>query len=330
MRYIIAFDGGGTKSHYCIFDLTGKLVYNKIVGGSNHQSLGINHTKTVLSKLFEESLQDLDLFPDQIAFAYLGISGADLESDYVKLNDICEDVFHDIPFKVVNDAWLVLRSGLKTPYGAVAISGTGTNSAAINRQGQRAILRSLGFTLGIYGGGLDIAREGLHYAFRADELTGENTILQQKIPQLLGVGEMNDVVDLFYPTMKIDRIKFGEITKLVFECAESNDKISISILERIGNILGLQTGGVIRQLNMQTEEVPVVIGGSVFQNESRILVSAFTNCIHKVCPKAEVIKPKYKPVVGAFLFGLDELQLNQSEFVEQNLEESGLSYGQRN
>lgn len=330
MRYIIAFDGGGTKSHFCVFDLLGNVCFNKIVGGSNHQSSGLNHTKSVLSRLYEEAKQELDLFPDEIGYAYLGISGADLESDFKKLNDICEEVFVDVPFKVVNDAWLVLRSGLKTPCGAVAISGTGTNAAAIDRLGNRAILRSLGFTLGIYGGGLDIAREGLHYSFRADELTSPPTILQQRIPKLLGVSEMKDVIDLFYPEMKINRIKFGEITKLVFECADEGDPISVSILERIGTVLGLQTGGVIRQLHMEEEAVPIVIGGSVFQNSSKILVSEFSKSVKGICPKSSIIKPAYHPVVGAFLSALDELHLSQSVLIDNNLEESGLCYEKRN
>ena len=39
------------------------------------------------------------------------------------------------------------------------------------------MLRSLGYALGNYGGGGDITQEALHFAFRADEKTGPDTLL---------------------------------------------------------------------------------------------------------------------------------------------------------
>ncbi len=319
MKYIIAVDGGGTKTEIAVLDLDGKLYYEEIGPGCNYVAIGKDKFSEVISELYLNVIKSLNIFPNEIELIYLGLSGADLESDFLRLNNTCAEIFKKVPFKIVNDAWLIMRSGLDKPYGAVAISGTGTNSAAINKDGKRAILRSLGFTLGIYGGGLDIAREALHYAFRADELTYRDTMLKEEIPKLLNLKEMNEVVELFYPVKRIDKVKFGEITGLVNKCAIKGDQVSIEILARNGKFVGLQTTGVIRQLKMENEKVPVVIGGRVFQSESPVFLNEFTKYLHEICPKADIVNSKYKPVFGAYLSALDELGIKQTINHTKNL-----------
>ncbi|MDO9628850.1 MAG: BadF/BadG/BcrA/BcrD ATPase family protein [Acholeplasmataceae bacterium] len=322
MKYIIAYDGGGTKTHFTIFDHYGNLKYEKIGSGCNHASTDGHLFQSVIENLFNEGKNELSISNDEISFIFLGLSGADLESDFIKLNKACKSIFHEIPFKVVNDAWIVMRSGLKSPYVAVAISGTGTNSAAMNHLGEKAILRSLGFTLGIYGGGLDIAREALHYAFRADEMTHMDTMLKNEIPLIFNLKEMSEVVDLFYPVTRVTKKEYGTITALVNKCAVLGDLVSIEILSRLASFVGEQTAGVMKKVGIDQEIVPVVIGGKVFSGEAKYYLESFEATLKKECPKSYIVKPKYQPVVGAYLFALDELGIKQDEKIENNLDES--------
>ena len=319
MKYIIAFDGGGTKTDIAVLNLVGKLVYEEAGKGCNHNSMYGDNFKEVIEGLFSNAMKSLKISNEDIEFVFLGISGADLESDFIKLNKIGKEIFKDIPFKIVNDAWIILRSGLESSFGAVAISGTGTNSAAINKDGKTAILRSLGFTLGNYGGGLDISREALHYAFRADELTNEPTMLQDEIPKIFGYKTMSETLDLFYPKNMVGKVKLGKITEVVIKCAMLGDSVSQDILIKIGKFIGLQTGGVIKQVGLENSEVPVVVGGRVFSSLSPLLLDEFKTNLHRICPKAYIVYPKYKPVIGAFLSALDELNIKQSDNINYNL-----------
>lgn len=154
MKHIIAYDGGGTKTHIAVFDEIGHLLYENIGAGCDHVLSDNKVYKANIENLFLDALSQLKLDKKEINYIFLGLSGADIASDFMVLNKVCHEIFGAIPFKIVNDAWIIMRSGLKSAYGAVAISGTGTNSAAIGKHGKKAILRSLGYTLGIYGGGL--------------------------------------------------------------------------------------------------------------------------------------------------------------------------------
>lgn len=320
---ILAIDGGGTKTDLGIFDREGHILYRTIGPGCSHQSLGIHTYEEVVKMLLDEALRELNMNLDDLSYAHLGLTGADTEEDFDKLNRATKHLLGHIPFTVENDAWLVLRSGLKKPHGAVCISGTGTNAAAIHINGKHAILRSLGFILGIYGGGLDIAREALHFAFRADELTYKPTRLTQEIPKIFHLDAMEKMIPLLYPKNVLTREQMGMMTALVFQLSDEGDLVCQEILDKIAVYLGHQTAGVIKQIDAVDEMIPVVIGGRVFKDGNERLKTKMFEVLKQDIPNAYLVQPKYSPMVGAYLRALDHLHIEQTDSIENHLKESG-------
>jgi len=255
MRYIFAFDGGGSKTRINVIDMAGNILFDQTTTGSNIVSIGNDSFTNIIGGLFNQAKREMNIDVREIELVYLGLSGADLESDYHRLYETCSPIFNEVKHVIVNDAWIILRSGLQESCGAVCICGTGTNSAAISKSGDKAILRSLSYTLGTRGGGLDIARDALHYAFRSEELTFTKTRLEDELPDHLGVNSMKDVLELFYPKMTISKQLFGSITGLVSDLAVEKDEVAIMILKDIAKHIALQTAGVIKQVKMEQEEV---------------------------------------------------------------------------
>ena len=322
MKYIIAIDGGGTKTRINVMNKSGVILFDYITTGSNIVSVGNEVFTNIINSLFNQAKKFLRIENKDIELVYLGLSGADLESDYTRLSEVCFPIFKSIKYIIVNDAWIILRSGLNESYGAVCICGTGTNSAAISKAGDKAILRSLGYTLGTRGGGLDIARDALHYAFRSEELTFQKTKLESELPKLLNVKDMSGVVDLFYPKT-ISKELFGSITGLVGDLALEGDAVSIMILKDIARHIALQTSGVIKQVGIQNEQVPVVIGGRVFTMKAKVFIEEFTRVLQSEVENATILRPKFSPVVGAYLLALDYLGIAQTGVIEHNLLKSG-------
>lgn len=320
---ILAIDGGGTKTDLGIFDRSGHILYRTIGPGCSHQSLGIHTYEEVVKMLLDEALHALNISLEDLSYAHLGLTGADTEDDFDKLNRATKHLLGSVPFTVENDAWLILRSGLKEAHGAVCISGTGTNAAAIHKNGKSAILRSLGFILGIYGGGLDIAREALHFAFRDNEMTYLPTKLSQEIPKLFHLDTMEKMIPLLYPKNVLSREQLGMITGLVFLLSDEGDQVCQEIIDKMAVYLGHQTAGVIKQIEAEDETFPVVIGGRVFKDGNQRLKDTMLQVLHKEVPKAYFIQPKYSPMVGAYLRALDHLKIEQTKTIEHNLKESG-------
>jgi N-acetylglucosamine kinase-like BadF-type ATPase len=323
MKYIIAIDGGGTKTRVNVVDLEGNIIFDKETTGCNIMAIGDVAFKILFASLFKEVKEVLGLDNEDINQVYLGLSGADLKEDYERLERACKQIFIDVNYTIVNDAWIIMRSGLQDSYGAVCICGTGTNSAATSRTGDKAILRALSFVLGTYGGGLEIAKEALHYAFRADELSYKDTMLRTKIPELLGYKRIREVIPLFYPKRVIDKRTWGSITPLVSECAIKGDQVSIDILVKVATHIALQTLGVMKQVHIENEHVPVVIGGRVFTIEAPIFMETFNRVMLDNAPHSYIVKPRFTPVIGAYLFALDKLRIKQTKEIEQNLMNSG-------
>lgn len=330
MKYIFAVDGGGTKTHLALFDLIGNLIYEVILEGSNHQSLGGKCYQDVIRRGLNLSLEHAKIKREDIVFSFLGLSGADLPGDYELLTKSTQEVLLDIPFQIENDAWIIFRSAVDKPYGAVAIAGTGTNSAAINKDGKKAILNSLGFMFGTYGGGLEIAREAMHYAFRAKELSYRDTRLKTEIPKLFHYANLDEMIHVLYPKMSIHRSEFGKITGLVHQLAYEGDQVSKEILYKNGYTIGEQTCGPIKQVGMQNETFPVVYGGRVFKGQSKVFIHSFQEAVLKECKNAYFIETKFSPVYGAYLYALDHLGIIQNDEINQNLKKRSENYEEKN
>lgn len=319
MKYIIGFDGGGTKTRCVLTDTQGQVLADIIGGPSNYQTIGIQETEKVLRDLFHQVIKDAQVPLDAVVYVFLGLAGADLESDFTTLNQICQGIFEDIPFEVVNDAWLIMRSGTTDPYGAVSIYGTGANAGAINKDGNMFILRALDYHLGGGGGGGEIIADALHYAFRSNELTYKKTALEIEIPKVLNLNSIEELLGKMYPKATISQQELNQIAPLVFKLAKTGDAVSKEILYNHGKKQGEMLKGILLQGEFKKDPFPVIVGGSIYKGESPEFMDAFQEVILQSYPKATFKQSELEPVTGALLFALDKLDCSINQHIFDNL-----------
>ena len=320
----MALDGGGSKTRCILGSLQGKVIVDLTTGPSNHQIIGIEKTTEVILSLYEKILDLGKCQPEDIAYVVLGLAGADTPHDFSLLNKMASDIFSKVPFEVINDAWLIMRSGSNKFYGGVSIYGTGANAASINKQGEMKILRALDYHLGGGGGGNEIALTGLHYAFRSNELTYKKTALEEEIPRLYQLDSMEDLLDILYPVNQFSHKAINRITPLVFELAKKDDEVCKEILVSKGKTQGYMVQGILMQNQMSDCDFPLVLGGSVYTCEDNPFIKAFKKVILKSFPKVHFIKPQLAPIGGGYLIGFDRLKINVSSEI-QTLIHSSLS-----
>lgn len=320
MKYVVGIDGGGTKTRCLIGDLHGNILGDYTLGASNHQTVGKKQARAAIGEVYEKALECSGVGRGDIQYVFLGLAGADLPSDFKLLNGWCSDIFGTLPFQVVNDTWISMRSGLKGTWGAVSICGTGSNAGARHPDGRSITLNALSYALGNYGGGSHMTEKALHYAFRAYEGTGAGTALAGELPKLLGASGMADLLARFYPQKTINDEELKKIPPLVFRLAGDGDGVCQQILIQMGHVLGEMVAGVIRKLGMEAMEVPVVLGGSIYKGDSPLLVDELTTTLHMTAPKAYVNIPSVPPVAGAYLSALDSVMAVPDSAVYENLE----------
>jgi len=321
MRCVAGIDGGGTKTRCLIGDLNGNILGDYTLGASNHQTAGEAQAKAIINDVYLGALEKAKINHKDIKYIYLGLSGADLPSDFDLLNNWCSDIFEETSFQVVNDAWIGMRSGLKGTWGAVSVCGTGSNAGACHPDGRKIILSALSYELGNYGGGGHITEKALHYAFRAYEGTGKETALAKELPRLLGAANMQDLMSKFYPKRLVDDEDLQKVSPLVFKLANDKDCVCQQILIDMGHVLGEMVTGVIKRVGMENLRVPVVLGGSVYKGNNPLLIDELTTTLHREVPNAYLKIPMMPPVAGAYLSALDSIGVVPDSAVYDTLEQ---------
>lgn len=322
MRYVLAIDGGGTKTDSVIGDERGNIIATYRGSASNHQIVGIEETAIVIEQAISNTCNLANIHYSQLSYIFLGIAGADLDYDFNLLTTRLSPSFKGIPFSIVNDSWVALAAGSIEGWGVVSICGTGSNVAAKDKDGNTGILRALSYELGGIRGGNHIISDAMHHACRCDEKTGEYTMLVKYIPVELGCKNMKEVIYKRY-TKKISNESMNKIVKLVFNLANKRDLVCQNILIKMGEELGKQISGLICKLNIQDEKVPIVLAGSIYEKgENMLLLDSLTLSLRKTVPDFELIMLDLPPVAGAYFEALRNIGINVDEEIAEHVRAS--------
>jgi len=310
--WVLGMDAGGTKAHCQIAGDNGVIIGQGFGGPSNYQTVGAENAKKELRTAIEEALGHAELKISDISMAVFGMSGADEEIDFQILRPMVKELMGDVPAKILHDSWIGMKTAVEDMVGIVSICGTGAGHSGRNREGKQLTLRNLDFELGNLGGGSDLVSKALHYAFRSNESTFKKTILEEKIPMIFGVSDMEEVCRKIR-IHGIDREERYRIPVMVFDAADEGDEVSKLLLENMGYEEGLYGGGVASRLGMKEEKFPVVLIGGLFQTGNSILINSYMKAIHQTAPGAYPVIPDKPPVAGAIGLALDLLKNNGEE-----------------
>jgi N-acetylglucosamine kinase-like BadF-type ATPase len=240
---------------------------------------------------------------NQLSYGVLGLSGADEECDFKVLNLCCDEIFGMVPYKVVNDTWIGLRTGAE--FGVVSICGTGAAHAGVSINHNHEILRNIDFETGNRGGGSELVSKALHYAFRSNEGTYTKSLLEEEIIKVFNVSSMDEVCSVVRDDKIADEIIYN-IPKITLELAINGDEVATEIVQEMGYTEGLFASALIKKLKLETEKVPMVLIGGIFKTNHKILIDSYMKAVYKVAPLAYPIIPDTPPVLGALLLAIEE------------------------
>ena len=87
-------------------------------------------------------------------------------------------------------------------------------------------------------------------------------------------------------------------------------------------LISLEMCEAFRRLGLETTDVEVVLGGSVFKGKGPLLVDTVTQVVHRIAPRASIVLPEFEPVVGAVFLALESLGVEVSKAVHANVRAS--------
>jgi N-acetylglucosamine kinase-like BadF-type ATPase len=322
VRYFLGVDAGATKTYAIVGDETGRILALGKGGPGNHQSReGLTGAMASYAAAVDGALGAAGVTAADVAHGALCLAGADYPSDYVLLTEGISARWPALRFSVHNDSFAGLRAGTDRRWGVVSICGTGTNQVGIGKDGRELQVGGMGSIYGDFGGAADVGREAIRVSFLADEQRGPATSLVGIVLEHLGFGSMAELSYALYKGT-YDRALVPRLAPKVFAAANLGDEAAQEILVRMGTALGNSVGGVICQLDLAQDDVQVVMAGSTWKGESPLMIDAFRLAVHRVAPRAKLVRPRYEPVVGAWLLAMEQVGVEVSGAVYAALEQT--------
>jgi N-acetylglucosamine kinase-like BadF-type ATPase len=179
-KYLLAIDGGGTKTEAVVCCENGEVLLRILRGPSNPNDIGVDATVEVLTEMIAELLP---LAADGDCYLFVGLAGAGNHGE--KLREALSQAFPTVRLNVGTDAVNLISGAIAEADGAAIISGTG--SVCYVRLGDTLHrIGGWGYLLDSAGSGYDIGRAALERALMEVDGRREKSSVGEIVERFLG------------------------------------------------------------------------------------------------------------------------------------------------
>jgi len=301
-KYVVAIDGGATKTDMVLCTIDG-TVLNRVIGGStNPNDIGFERSVENLKGMLEKLLENYGGLKAPLYSFYAGLSGGSVGNNIERY----ELVFREMLVNTENiyngsDAINALNSGIGYEDGMILIAGTGS-SLFVRSRGEIKQIGGWGYLLDDAGSGYDIGRKGFCAALRHYDGRGKNTILYDLYSRHLG-GPVYKFIPEIYQKGKQFIASFAP---LVFEAESKGDKVAANIIDECAEELALlaKVGAKHLKESKNLKETgglyKVVLAGGLWKSGDALMKRFKSNLSENFLP----IQPELPPVFGAVIEAL--------------------------
>lgn len=305
-KLILGIDAGATKTMAAASDMKGKILARGKAGSGSFNVLGSEEICENIAAAIFPIIRKLKIGEGfKFQKVAIGMAGLDAPADFKEMKPYIKKYFTKIfprNFTLVNDVVIALHSGTTKGHGVGIIGGTGSNCYGINADGREAYTGGLGHLLSDEGSAYMLGLIALHAATRSFDGRGPKTVLESVMKDHFRVKNFRDITRKVYHE-EFTKSDTGSLAPLVEEAAKKGDKIAQIIMEDAIYELGLMAATVIKKLKMEKQKFDIVTVGGVFEKNEYVYTS-FGRIMKKAAPKARVVKPRNKPVMGAIRLAL--------------------------
>ena len=294
-RYVLAIDGGATKTLAAVLDVDARAVHVDESGPSNQDAVGANAAGEALLQSADRAMRRAGVDDEQLAAAVLAVAGTDTDAIAGHVAARSEQ------WIVVNDVVGAWATATGAQPGVGAISGTGSNVFGVGPDGRTWRAGGWGHVLGDEGSGYWVGVASIHAALADRDGSGPATELSAAAVRFFGVDRVEALAPLVYskPLTK------GEIAKFAVETgrlAEAGDDVARGVYERAAAELAHQIVTVIERTGLGDDgaEFPVGLIGSNYK-AGEPFVDPLRTAVLAAAPSADVTVVDAAPVCGALL-----------------------------
>lgn len=258
MKYLLAFDGGATRTRVGLYSARGELQREAEGGPSNPQARGVSACVRVLTGL-ARALMPAEAAPDCVIAA--GIAGA---GEAGVQESVARALLMELAAERViltHDLTPLLQANVGLGAGIIVIAGTGSSVMARNSGGQVARVGGWGALFGDVGSAHEIALAGLRACAAALDADGYGTALVDALTGAAGLESFGAFKGWVASASKSEVAALASVVSLA---AEQGDSLARDCLEAQAAGLAAQTAQAISSIEL-APNTPVILHGGVFE-----------------------------------------------------------------
>ena len=299
MKYLIGMDGGGTKTKCILTDFNLNPIYETGGGASNFLVIGTEKVAVTILELIKDCIDSKNISIDDLQAVVLGTTGGGRRNDAEFLEKqifaYAEQKSLKInKFKVESDARIALEGAFSGKSGSILIAGTGSIMFGKDNKGEIHRVGGFGRYIGDEGSGYRIGRKGLNAVARYMDGRAKSTKIADLLDQEFSISTSEQLITEVYR----NNFNIASVAPLVFESAESGDKIAQRILEDEADELLQHITAMKVKLNVEMLKVSLI--GSILTTPNYFSY-LFNEKVVRRFADVKIMEAEHSPEFGAAL-----------------------------
>jgi N-acetylglucosamine kinase-like BadF-type ATPase len=294
-KYILGFDGGGTKTECLLANAQGEILARALAGPSNPLRTGYTRAWFSLSEAADAVLSRMQLKAGDISAVCAGIGGAGRPGVAKRVTTFFERSFPNATVRVTTDLEIAFEAAFGTGEGILLLAGTGSAAFGRDTNGRTARAGGRGPWFSDEGSAFDIGRRAFAAISRAEEHRAPETALTKRIFSWHQTQNWEALYDRI--SKNADDV-FPQTFPLVAQLADKEDAVAREILSSAAQSLGELAATVAREMGWQDREIAIAKAGGV-HGRSNFFDKAIDAELQRLLPKAGLTVMKISPAEAA-------------------------------
>ncbi|EWH33251.1 MULTISPECIES: N-acetylglucosamine kinase [Lysinibacillus] len=314
--YVLAIDGGGTKTTAIICDEKGQCFAQIDTTRSNPTAMDQPYFEATIHSIMQSLQQQNPQIVAEVTSCFAGMAGVmELQAESMVESILRQYVCDSATIKVDNDALIALYAGTLGKAGIVQIAGTGAITMGYDKQQHYHRVGGWGYLFDDEGSGYDLGVQLLKAVLQSYDGRAPRTILTEAVMKHFSVDDVPQLIACVYGE-EHPRTVIAPLSAYIVAAADDGDLVAKRIIEEACQNYFKAIKACYLRMAWGQEEVPVVLCGGVFTNENYFVPRLQAMAMEQTLP-FRFKTPALPPIGGAVIAALQQINVQYSNsFIE--------------
>lgn len=316
VMYVLAIDGGGTKTMAVICDEKGQCFAQIQTTRSNPTAMDQPYFEATIHSIMQSLQQQNHQIVAEITSCFAGMAGVkELQAESIVESILRQYVCSSASITVDNDALIALYAGTLGKAGIVQIAGTGAITMGYDKQQHFHRVGGWGYLFDDEGSGYDLGVQLLKAVLQSYDGRAPSTILTEAVLKHFSVEHVPQLIASVYGE-EHPRTVIAPLSAYIVAAADDGDLVAKRIIEEACQNYFKAIKACYLRMVWRQEEVPVVLSGGVFTHENYFVPRLQAMAMEETLP-FRFKTPALPPIGGAVIAALQQMNVQfSSSFVE--------------